>query len=97
MQNLLFTSAPRRRCLRLLFYVYRFIVIRRIDQSTNLPANTTEAFAPSSEILWHERGSAMPPPGWWEQTRGFPERVTGGNRWVTQYGGPFYYAKKKSS
>ena len=54
-------------------------------------------FAPSSEILWHERGSAMPPPGWWEQTRGFPERVTGGNRWVTQYGGPFYYAKKKSS
>ena len=48
-------------------------------------------FAPSAEILWHDRGSGMPPLSWWEQTRGFPERVTGGNRWVTQFAGPFYY------
>ena len=53
-------------------------------------------FAPSAEILWHERGSAMPPRGWWEQTQAFPERVTGGNRWVTQFGGPFYYTKDRN-
>jgi hypothetical protein len=48
-------------------------------------------FAPSADILWHDRGVAMPSASWWEASRGFPERATGGNRWVTQFAGPFYY------
>jgi len=52
-------------------------------------------FGPSAEVLRHERGGAMPPRTWWEQTRGFPERVTGGNRWVTQFKGPFFYSKEE--
>lgn len=48
-------------------------------------------FAPSAEILWHENGIALPAASWWEQTRAFPERVTGGKQWCTQFKGPFNY------
>lgn len=48
-------------------------------------------FAPSAEILRHERGRAMPDETWWEQTRGYPERVTGGRFWCTQHHGPWTY------
>mmetsp|Transcript_7166 Transcript_7166/g.12046 ORF Transcript_7166/g.12046 Transcript_7166/m.12046 type:complete len:243 (-) Transcript_7166:257-985(-) len=48
-------------------------------------------FAPSAEVLWHTGGRAMPDRSWWEQTEGYPERVTGGNRWVTQLGSPRWY------
>ena len=51
-----------------------------------------ECFAPAAETLYHDKGAgAMPPKTWWEESRGFPERANGGNRWVTQFGGPFYY------
>lgn len=49
-------------------------------------------FAPSAEILRHDRGGAMPDREWWEQTRGYPERITGGRNWCTQHRGPFRYA-----
>ncbi|KAL1515960.1 hypothetical protein AB1Y20_002573 [Prymnesium parvum] len=48
-------------------------------------------FGPTAEILRHDQGSAMPGPRWWEDTQGFPEKVIGGNRWVTQFRGPFWY------
>ena len=48
-------------------------------------------FGPSAEVLWHDRGSAMPSRSWWKESQGFPEKASGGNRWVTQYEGPFYY------
>jgi len=52
-------------------------------------------FAPSAEILRHGGGSAMPGPSWWEETQGYPERVTGGLSWVTQARGPFRYKIRK--
>jgi predicted esterase len=48
-------------------------------------------FGPSAEILQHDGGSAMPGPEWWKQTKAFPERVTGGRYWCTQFEGPFWY------
>ena len=55
-------------------------------------------FAPSgTEILRHERGGAMPGESWWEETRGFPERVTGGRYWCTQHRGPWMYTARKAS
>ena len=49
-------------------------------------------FGPSAEILWHDGGSAMPGLSWWEETKGFPERAIGGNRWCTQFLGPWWYS-----
>ena len=49
------------------------------------------------EILRHDRGSAMPGESWWEETRGFPERVTGGRYWCTQHRGPWMYKARKPS
>ena len=66
------------------------------SDAANPPERAEElasCFGPSAEVLWHDRGSAMPPKTWWEQTAGFPERATGGNRWVTQFSGPFYYKR----
>lgn len=54
-------------------------------------AEAVAACFPNAELLRHDGGGAMPGPDWWAETTAFPERVTGGNRWVTQYGGPFYY------
>ena len=48
-------------------------------------------FGPLAEILRHDRGGAMPDRNWWEETKGYPERVTGGNRWCTQHRGPWWY------
>lgn len=59
------------------------------------PSGGAEALASyftGAEVLWHERGGALPSASWWEETSGYPERVTGGNRWVTQFRGPFYYS-----
>ena len=50
-----------------------------------------------AEILYHDGGGAMPGPSWWELTKAFPERVTGGNRWVTQHSGPFWYDSKPTN
>ena len=50
-----------------------------------------ECFGPSARLLWHDNGDALPSSSWWEETQGFPEKSIGGNRWVTQYAGPFYY------
>ena len=50
-----------------------------------------KCFGDSAEILRHDSGVGMPPPSWWEETQAFPERVIGGNRWCTQFAGPFYY------
>lgn len=52
-------------------------------------------FGASAEIMWHDNGSAMPDKGWWERSEGYFERVTGGNRWVTQYGGARFYDGKR--
>ena len=49
-------------------------------------------FGSAAEILTHDNGSGMPPASWWEETQGYPERVTGGRYWVTQHRGPFTYA-----
>lgn len=48
-------------------------------------------FGPQAEVLRHDKGSAMPGSDWWEQTRAFPERITGGRYWCTQHRGPFRY------
>lgn len=45
----------------------------------------------AAELLFHERGAALPDRNWWEETRGFPERVTGGRYWCTQHRGPWPY------
>jgi len=50
-------------------------------------------FAPSDEVLLHDRGVAMPDRNWWLETKGYPERITGGRYWCTQHRGPFRYAK----
>ena len=42
-------------------------------------------FAPSAELLWHERGIAMPDRSWWRETLAFPDRATGWKRYVDQY------------
>ena len=38
-------------------------------------------FGPTAEILWHERGSAMPPRSWWAQSDAFLERAWAGGDW----------------
>lgn len=59
-------------------------------------AELASCFGASAEILRHDSGVAMPPPSWWEETCAFPERSIGGNRWCTQYKGPFFYGSKVS-
>ena len=54
-------------------------------------------FGTAAEVLRHERGGAMPGPSWWEETRGYPERITGGKYWCTQHRGPWMYSARKAS
>ena len=65
------------------------------ESDPNCPPESAEelakCFGDSAEILRHDSGVGMPPPSWWEETQAFPERVIGGNRWCTQFAGPFYY------
>jgi pimeloyl-ACP methyl ester carboxylesterase len=39
----------------------------------------------SAEILWHNRGTAMPDKSWWKATQAFPDRATGVMRFVDQF------------
>ena len=55
-------------------------------------AAVAACFGQEAETLFHDGGGAMPGPGWWEETRGYPERVTGGRFWCTQVGPARYYA-----
>ena len=38
-------------------------------------------FGPSAEVLWHDRGSAMPSKSWWGQSDAFLERAWSGDKW----------------
>ena len=39
----------------------------------------------SAEVLWHDRGGAMPDSSWWKETRAFPDRATGITRYCDQW------------
>lgn len=68
--------------------------IRTLHCIGNVERETGEAVAAcftDPELLFHERGAALPDRNWWEETRGFPERVTGGRNWCTQHRGPWPY------
>ena len=38
-------------------------------------------FGPTAEVLWHDRGSAMPGKEWWSQSDAFLERAWAGDKW----------------
>mgnify|MGYP006156615837 CR=1 FL=1 len=42
-------------------------------------------FGQTAEVLWHDRGNAMPDKSWWKATRAFPDRATGQKRYVDQF------------
>ena len=65
--------------------------ISKQDDSSSAAEEVAACFGPKAEVLWHGNGKALPGKSWWEETKGFPERATGGNRWVTQFGGPWWY------
>ena len=65
------------------------------DENRETAEALAACFGARAETLRHDRGMGMPPASWWEQTRGYAERVTGGNRWVTQFKGPWYYDKSE--
>ena len=65
--------------------------IGRADAGSEEAEELAACFGPAAEVLWHDNGSAMPGRSWWELTRGFPERATGGVQWCTQFAGPFFY------
>ena len=37
---------------------------------------------PSSELLWHDNGKALPGNTWWKECNGFPDRATGRTEYV---------------
>ena len=41
-----------------------------------------DCFGPSAEVLWHDRGKAMPGRSWWKETKGFPDRAVGREEYV---------------
>ena len=54
------------------------------DDASELSQELASCF-PSAELLWHDRGVAMPDKSWWKETRAFPDRCLGKMRYVDQY------------
>ena len=50
--------------------------------SPELGAKLADCFGSSAEILWHDRGKAMPGRSWWKETKGFPDRAVGRKEYV---------------
>lgn len=50
--------------------------------SAELGAALADCFGPSAEILWHDRGKAMPGRSWWKETNGFLDRAVGRKEYV---------------
>lgn len=58
--------------------------LSKSDEASPLGKELAERF-PSGEILWHDRGNAMPEKSWWKLTKAFPDRATGILRYVDQF------------
>jgi hypothetical protein len=59
--------------------------LSKTDPNRPLLGEELAACFPAAELLWHDRGAAMPDRSWWKLTRAFPDRALGIRRYVDQF------------